>query len=117
MRKAIPCDLASVSSDDHALTKFIQQILPEIEEDLTNALPWYSHDARFVPGSLKFISLEPLGNSRYKMSYCYHWNVFNGCLDIDATEVANETVNFQLTDTALVLDLIDAGQGSVADEL
>lgn len=117
MRKVIPCHLAETAPDNRALTDFIQQILPQLAENLTDSIRWYSPDARLVPGSLKFISLEALGNSRYKLNYGYQWNVFNACLDIDATEAANEAVNFTLTGSALIFELIDSEQGSVADEL
>ena len=95
----------------------IQQIIPKIEEDLIGSLEWYSQNARYVPNSLKIISLEHLQQSRYKMMYSFRWNVFNACLDIDASETTRDSVNFSYTPGALVFDFIDNYSQNVSDEL
>ncbi|ROR06895.1 hypothetical protein [Erwinia sp. JUb26] len=99
------------------LIEEIKQNIPKIEEDLVGNLMWYSPNARYVPNTLNVISLEELGQSRYKMNYSFLWNVFNACLDIDSDETSNNSVNFVLADGALVFDFIDNEQDSMSEEL
>jgi len=95
----------------------LQDNLVQIEDELVGNLLWYSPDAHFVPNSVNIISLEYLGESRYKMNYSFRWNVFNACLDIDADETSYNSVNFVLTESAVKFDFIDDEPSAMSDEL
>lgn len=99
------------------LIEEIKQNIPKIEDELIGNLTWYSPNARYVPNSLNVISLEDLGQSRYKMNYSFLWNVFNACLDIDSDETTYSSVNFVLSDGALRFDFIDNEPDSMSEEL
>lgn len=117
MRKSVPF-FSDSDNDPSSLTiDSVQQIIPKIEDDLTGSLLWYSQNARYVPESLKIISIEYSQESRYKMTYSFRWNVFNGCLDIDAYQTTTESVNFEWQSDKLIFDFIETEQISAADEL
>lgn len=117
MRKTIPFNYAGNEADLFQLAQEVRQIIPKIEEELTGSLFWYSQNAQYVPESLKIISIEYSGESRYKMRYSFRWNVFNACLDIDADQTITESVNFEWQAGELTFDFIDNDQTTVADEL
>ncbi|WP_437608698.1 hypothetical protein [Erwinia sp. V71] len=117
MRKLIPCDNLQDVVDPLILKEIIQQNIPKIEQDLVGDLAWYSASARFVPGSVKIISVDPQGSLRYKMRYQFAWNIFNACLDIDASETVSESVNFQIIPGFLAFDLTDNQYPSTDGEL
>lgn len=117
MRKTIPFSYSGNEDDLITLSDNLQRIIPKIEVDLTGSLLWYSQNAQYVPESMKIISIEYSGESRYKMTYSFRWNVFNACLDIDADQTTTETVNFQWQSGLLTFDFIDNQQTSTADEL
>ncbi|MCU5771989.1 hypothetical protein N5923_00555 [Erwiniaceae bacterium BAC15a-03b] len=117
MRTLIPCNNLQDDVDPLILKEIIQQNIPKIEPQLVGDLAWYSQNARFVPGSVKIISIAPAGTLRYKMSYQFEWMIFNACLDIDASETAVETVQFQIIPGFLAFELIDNQYPSTANEL
>lgn len=117
MRKAIPFIYTDKEADLFQLTENLQRIIPKIEQELTGSLFWYSQNAQYVPDSLKIISVECSGESRYKMRYSFRWNVFNACLDIDADQTITESVNFEWIPGELIFDFVDNDQTTVADEL
>ncbi|MBD8164300.1 hypothetical protein [Erwinia persicina] len=117
MRKTITIKYRQTSPDQLELTHEIQQIIPKIEDHLVGSLEWYSQNARYVPDSIRIISLEHLQQSRYKLNYSFRWNVFNACLDIDAFETTHQSVNFSYLPEALVFDFIDNDRDSMSDEL
>ena len=117
MRKCIPFSNEACEVNEAVLQKFIQRTIPKIEDELTGSLQWYSQNAQFVPGSVKIISVEHVGYSRYKMIYSFSWQVFNACLDIDSEQLTTQTVNFEWQNNVLVFDFIDTERASVADEL
>ncbi|WP_338491501.1 hypothetical protein VRB95_16155 [Erwinia aphidicola] len=117
MRKTLPLKYRQTNIEPLELMHEIEQIIPKIEDDLIGSLEWYSQNARYVPESLKIISLEYLQQSRYKMNYSFRWNVFNACLDIDASETTHQSVNFTLTPDALVFDFFDNDRHNMSDEL
>jgi len=117
VRKSISCNLDKTVGNTAALAEIIQRIIPKIADELTGSLIWYSQNAQYVPESIKIISIEYLGESRYKMAYSFRWTLFNACLDIDAEETLSETVNFQHTGDALIFDFIDTEPATAADEL
>ncbi|RAP71018.1 hypothetical protein ACZ87_02175 [Candidatus Erwinia dacicola] len=51
------------------------------------------------------------------MNCSFRWNVFNACLDIDASETINQSVNFTLTSDALMFNFIDNDRHNMSDEL
>ncbi|WP_428945443.1 hypothetical protein ACQK5W_05060 [Pantoea sp. FN060301] len=99
------------------LMQSIQQIIPKIADQLTASLSWYSPNAQYVPESIKIISIEHREGSRYKMTYSFRWNVFNGCLDLDTDEKTIDTVNFYLRPDAVVFDIVETARPTTADEL
>jgi hypothetical protein len=117
MRKSIPIHDQGKEPDLNLLSENIQRIIPKIEASLTGSLLWYSQNAQYVPDSMKIISIEQSGESRYKMRYSFRWNVFNGCLDIDEDETTTETVNFEYQPGQLIFDFIQTEQLTSADEL
>lgn len=117
MRKTILLKYRQDELNPLELMQEIQQIIPKIEDDLVGSLEWYSSNARYVPGSIRIISLEHLEQSRYKLNYSFNWNVFNACLDIDAFETTNQSVNFSCNADALVFDFIDNERNAMSDEL
>lgn len=117
MRKTLLLKYRQDELNPLELMKEIQQIIPKIEDDLVGSLEWYSPNAQYVPGSIRIISLEHLEQSRYKLNYSFHWNVFNACLDIDAVETTNQSVNFSCDADSLVFDFIDNGRNAMSDEL
>ncbi|KOC89945.1 hypothetical protein [Winslowiella iniecta] len=117
MRKLIPFNYLQDEVDPLLLNQTLLQNIPKIEPQLIGDLAWYSQDARFVPDSLKIISIDPLESLRYKMCYQFAWNIFNACLDIDANQTVTESVNFQIIPGFLAFDLIDNPYPSTADEL
>lgn len=117
MRKLIPCDHLQDVVDPLILKEIIEQNILKIEQDLVGDLTWYSANARFVPGSLKIISVDPQGSLRYKMSYQFEWNIFNACLDIDASETVSESVSFQIIPGFLAFELTDNQYPSTDGEL
>lgn len=117
MRKTVALKYRKNELNPLELMQEIQQIIPKIEDDLVGSLDWYSQNARYVPDSLRIISLEHLEQSRYKLNYSFRWNVFNACLDIDAFETTNQSVNFSCTADALVFDFIDNDRNLMSDEL
>ncbi|WLS77985.1 hypothetical protein Q3V30_16150 [Erwinia pyri] len=117
MRKSIPIPDTVKEPDLNLLSENIQRIIPKIEASLTGSLLWYSQNAQYVPDSMKIISIEHSGESRYKMRYSFRWNVFNGCLDIDEDETTTETVNFEYQPGQLIFDFIQTEQSTSADEL
>lgn len=117
MRKSITVSSAVNAASSSELIAIIQQSLPEIEDELTGSLLWYSQNARYVPETLKIISVEQMSESGYKMTYSFRWNVFNACLDIDADETTVQSVNFVHQHGALIFDFIDTVQATAADEL
>jgi len=117
MRKLIPCDFLQDEIDPLLLNQIIKQNIPKIEPQLIGDLAWYSQNARFVPGSLKIISIDSVDSLRYKMCYQFAWNIFNACLDIDASQIVTESVNFQIIPGFLAFDLIDNPWPSTANEL
>ncbi|MFS2222479.1 hypothetical protein [Pantoea sp. B65] len=117
MRILIPCGNLQEQVDPLILKEIIEQNIPKIEQQLVGDLAWYSQNARFVPGSLKIISIAPAGSLRYKMSYQFVWNIYNACLDIDAAETSCESVQFQIIPGFLALEVIDNQYPSTANEL
>ncbi|RWR00693.1 hypothetical protein ED28_17685 [[Pantoea] beijingensis] len=117
MRISIECDYLTVEINQPQLQEIIQQNIPKIEDALTGDLSWYSQNARLVPDSIKILLIEPLGKLRYKMHYNFRWNIFNACLDIDATDTATESVEFEVVPGALVFDFTDNAHPDTADEL
>lgn len=117
MRKLIPCANLQDDVEPLLLKELIQQNIPKIEDQLVGDLTWYSPDARFVPGSVKIISIESLTRLRYKMTYQFEWNIFNACLDIDATETVTQSARFGIIPGFLAFDLIDNHSPSSANEL
>lgn len=117
MRKSIPFSYKGNEPDLNLLSENIERIIPKIEDLLTGSLSWYSQNAQYVPESIKIISIEHSGESRYKMTYSFRWNVFNGCLDIDENETTVETVNFEQQPGQLIFDFIQTEQPTSADEL
>ncbi|QKJ86203.1 hypothetical protein PMPD1_1238 [Paramixta manurensis] len=117
MRKLVPCSILQNEADPLKLREIIRQNIPKLENALTGNLHWYSQNALLVPHSLKIITIESIEAERYKMLYSFEWNVFNACLDINATETAQETVEFKIIPGALVFELINDERPSTADEL
>lgn len=117
MRKLIPCDNLQDDVEPLLLKELIQQNIPKIEDELVGDLAWYSQDARFVPDSVKIISIDPLTALRYKMTYQFDWNIFNACLDIDASSTVTQSVQFEIIPGFLAFDLIDNPYPSTANEL
>jgi len=117
MRKLISCNYSQDEVNPLLLMQVIQQNILKIQPQLVGDLTWYSQDARFVPDSLKIISVDPLGSLRYKMRYQFTWNIFNACLDIDAGQTVAESVCFQIIPGHLVFELIDNHYPTTADEL
>ncbi|MTD27085.1 hypothetical protein [Erwinia sorbitola] len=117
MRKTIPLKYRQTELNPLELMEELQQIIPKIEDDLVGSLDWYSQNARYVPDSIRIISLEHLQQSRYKLNYSFRWNVFNACLDIDAFETTNQSVNFSCGPDALVFEFIDNDRHAMSDEL
>ena len=117
MRKSIPFPYNGNKPDLNLISENLQRIIPKIEASLTGSLLWYSQNAQYVPDSLKIISVEHSGESRYKMAYSFRWNVFNACLDIDEDETTTETVNFEFQPGQLIFDFIQTEQSTTADEL
>ncbi|MEN5016487.1 hypothetical protein ABEH87_09055 [Erwinia sp. Eh17-17] len=117
MRRTVPLKYRQTDPNPLELTEHIRQIIPKIADDLVGSLEWYSQNAHIVPDSIKIISLEHLQQSRYKLNYSFRWNVFNACLDIDAYETTTQSVNFNVTQDALVFDFIDNDRHAMSDEL
>jgi len=117
MRKTLLLKYRQDELNPLELMQEIQQIIPKIEDDLVGSLEWYSSNARYVPDSIRIISLEHLEQSRYKLNYSFNWNVFNACLDIDTFETTNQSVNFSWNADALVFDFIDNDRNAMSDEL
>ncbi len=117
MRKRILFADGFQELNEASLQQSIQRIIPKIEAELTGSLLWYSQNAQYVPESVKIISLEQKGYSRYKMNYSFCWRVFNPCLDIDSEQLTTQTVNFECQPDALIFDFIDMERACVADEL
>lgn len=117
MHKTLQVNYSQIDVDLPELMLAIQQIIPKIEADLVGSLDWYSHNARFVPNTIRIISLEHLQRSRYKLNYSFCWSLFNACLDIDAIETAIQSVNFSYKPNELVFDFVDNNRQSMADEL
>lgn len=117
MHNSIPFPDQGREPDLTLLSENIQRIIPKIEESLTGSLLWYSQNAQYVPDSMKIISIEYSGESRYKMTYSFRWNVFNACLDIDEDETTIETVSFGYQPGQLIFDFIQTDRSTTADEL
>lgn len=117
MHRTLPLKNRQSDITPLVLIEEIKQNIPKIEEELVGNLNWYSPNARYVPNTLNVISLEELGQSRYKLNYSFLWNVFNACLDIDSDETSYSSVNFVLSDGALVFDFIDNEPDSMSEEL
>ncbi|QHM70166.1 hypothetical protein C7M51_00426 [Mixta intestinalis] len=117
MRKIIPCGILQPEENTLKLKSIIIQNIPKIEKWLIGDLEWYSQNALLVPGSIKVISVEALGQQQYKMAYRFDWNVFNACLDINQTESCQETITFEVIPGALAFNVIDNTRPSTADEL
>lgn len=117
MHKTLPVKYSQTDVDPLELMSEIRQSIPKIETDLVGSLEWYSSDARYVPNTIRIISLEHLGQSRYKMNYSFSWNLFNACLDIDAVEATNQSVNFSYSPNELIFDFVDNHRQTTSDEL
>nr|WP_041474439.1 hypothetical protein [Erwinia sp. Ejp617] len=117
MLKTLPVKYSQTEANPLELMSEIQQLIPKIETDLVGSLDWYSPDARYVPDTIRMISLEHLGQSRYKMNYSFCWNLFNACLDIDANETIKQSVNFSYRPNELIFDFVDNHRQMMSDEL
>lgn len=117
MHRSLPLEYRKTARTPLELLQEIEQIIPKIEHDLVGSLAWYSSDAHYVPGSVRIISLESISATGYKMNYTFCWNLFNGCLNIDAEEWVRQSVNFTCLPDALIFDFIDNERGTLADEL
>lgn len=117
MHKTLPVKYSQTDVDQLELMSVIEQIIPKIAKELVGSLDWYSSNARYVPDTIRIISLEHLGQSRYKMNYSFRWNLFNACLDIDAFETTNQSVNFSYNPNELVFDFVDNDRQTMSDEL
>lgn len=117
MHKTLSVKYSQTDVDQLELMSAIEQIIPKIADDLVGSLDWYSSNARYVPDTIRIISLEHLGQSRYKMNYSFRWNLFNACLDIDAYETSNQSVNFNYNPNQLVFEFVDNARQTTSDEL
>lgn len=117
MHKTLPVKYSQTDVDLPELMSAIEQIIPKIATELVGSLDWYSSNARFVPDTIRIISLEHLEQSRYKMSYSFSWNLFNVFLDIDAFKTTNQAVNFCYNPNELVFDFVDNLRQTMSDEL
>lgn len=117
MHRTLPLEYRQTPRTPLELKHEVEQIIPKIENDLIGSLAWYSSDAHYVPNSIKIISLEPIDQTRYKMNYSFRWNLFNGCLDIDAEELTNFSVNVTCQANAMTFDFIDDDRSTMSEEL
>jgi len=117
MHKTLPLNNRENGVTELELINELKQNIPKIAGELVGNLLWYSPNAHFVPNTIDIISLEYLGESRYKMNYSFCWNVFNACLDIDTDEISYNSVNFALTEDAAVFDFIDNEPDTMSEEL
>ncbi|WP_075180493.1 hypothetical protein [Pantoea sp. 1.19] len=117
MHLVFPDNIAPTDLDATRLADIIRRNTLKIESRLNDALGWYSGNAQIVPGSFHIIAIEVLNHSGYRMSYEYRWQVFNACLDIDATEVSTESVTVSVSHEGITLDFIAAPRPSPGDEL
>ncbi|WP_449758494.1 hypothetical protein [Erwinia persicina] len=117
MRKTITLKYRQTPPDPLELMGVKQQIIPKIEDNSVGALDWYSQNARYVPDDDRIISLEHLQQSRYKINYRFRWKPSNACLDIDAFETSNHSVNFSYHPGAPALDFADNHRHEMSDEL
>lgn len=117
MHRTLPLEYRQTARTPLELMQEVEQIIPKIENELVGSLAWYSPDAHYVPNSIKIISLESIDQTRYKMNYSFRWNLFNGCLDIDAEELTNQSVNVTCLPDALIFDFIDNDRSTMSEEL
>ncbi|WP_034912815.1 hypothetical protein [Erwinia sp. 9145] len=104
MRKRIAINPDLNEGDGENLKQVVALIIPEIVDELTDSIFYYSSNAQYVPESIKIISIEEMQPARYKMTYSFSWRVFNACLDIDSDETMTDKVNFERFPGAIVFE-------------
>ncbi|WP_288475706.1 hypothetical protein [uncultured Pantoea sp.] len=117
MLSRIECDIAAGETDCEKIAEIVQRNILKITDLLVGDLRWYSQNARFVPGSLKIISVEYRDLNSFKLLYDFDWNLFSPCQDLNETVTQSEQVNFHIKPGALEFDVIDNAQPSPGDEL
>ncbi|MEB5973569.1 hypothetical protein ACWXWB_12875 [Pantoea dispersa] len=117
MQSIIHSDIDVDEEDCDKLRNLIQGNILKIAKDLAGDLQWYSQNAQLVPDSFTLISIQPVGNKRFKMLYDFRWDLFNPCLDLNETFTQREEVVFAITPGALVFEVIDNTRPSPSDEL
>ncbi|MCE0488905.1 hypothetical protein LU196_02385 [Pantoea sp. Mb-10] len=117
MRSIIHCTVNENEDDCAVLRAIIQGNILKIAEALAGDLQWYDQNAKLSAESFKIVSIQPLGNNRFKMLYDFRWDLFNACLDLNESVTQREQVSFQVKQDALEFDVIDNTRPSPADEL
>jgi len=117
MKKIIPHNFHGIVPEIDQLFSLIRSYLSVLEASLTSGLNFYSENAYYISNSLEISSITLIDNNNYVMNYTFRWEVFNGCLDINAQETMIEKVSFKVQPDCLEFDIINFEPSGTENEL